>query len=168
MRKSVCAAGIFLMLAIAGCGGAGAPECTASEELQKQFGSLAAMSGLAEMKTMLVEDASLVHSRINGANDERPIHWAALSGNTDVVTLLLDNGAAIDAADAQGLTALHWAAWQGQMEVARQLVGKGATVDMVSVAGNTPLDRAISDGHQDVADYLTSVGAKRGSELDGI
>lgn len=154
----------IVLLALAGCS-AGAPKCTASEEIQKQFGTLAAMSGLAEMKTMLAEDASLVHSRINGTNDERPVHWAALSGNIEVVTLLLDNGAEVDAVDAQGLTALHWAAWQGQPEVARLLVGRGASVDLVSVAGNTALDRAISDGHQDVADYLTSIGAKRGSEL---
>lgn len=154
----------IVLLALAGCNG-GAPKCTASEEMQKQFGTLAAMSGLAEMKTMLAEDASLVHSRINGTNDERPVHWAALSGNIEVVTLLLDNGAEIDAVDAQGLTALHWAAWQGQPEVARLLVGRGASVDLVSVAGNTALDRAITDGHQDVAEYLTSIGAKRGSEL---
>jgi ankyrin repeat protein len=153
-----------VLLALAGCGG-GPPRCTASQEQQKQFGSLAAMSGLDEMRTMLAQDVSLVHSRINGANDERPIHWAALSGNLDVVTLLLDNGAMIDAVDAQGLTALHWAAWQGRPEVARLLVDQGAAVDVISAAGNTALDRAISDGHQDVAEYLTSIGARRGSEL---
>ena len=156
---------LFGLSAFAACGGADGYECTASPVKQEQFGKLAAMSGLAGMKEMLAGDPSLVHARINGTNDERPLHWAALTGDIDVVSLLIEHGADINAVDAQGLTALHWAAWQGQLDIAKLLVAEGSAINAVSVHNNTPLDRAIQDGHQEVADYLRSAGGKRGLDL---
>jgi ankyrin repeat protein len=51
---------------------------------------------------------------------------AAASGKTDVVKLLLDKGANINAKDAGGHTTLWWAIHNGDTEVARLLQARGA------------------------------------------
>jgi ankyrin repeat protein len=45
------------------------------------------------------------------------LHLLASEGDTEAVTFLLDNGADVDARDAEGCTALHWAADRGCSEV---------------------------------------------------
>jgi ankyrin repeat protein len=55
---------------------------------------------------------------------------------------LLDAGAAIDARDARGRTALHHAASVGYTDVAKLLVERGADVKTVDADGLTPLDAA--------------------------
>ncbi len=158
-----------------GCGDATRPEdrastqveeSTASAEAQKAFGDLSAMQGLEKMRAMLKEQPTLVHARINGPNDERPLHWASLSGSVEVVSLLIESGAAINAEDAVGMTPLHWAAWQGKVDVVKLLVSKGAQVNAVNNAKQTPLDRAINDKHHEVAKYLESLGGKKGAALN--
>jgi len=42
---------------------------------------------------------------------ETPLHRAAAFGGEDTIKLLLDAGARIDAADANGDTPLSWASW---------------------------------------------------------
>ncbi|TYZ65766.1 hypothetical protein PybrP1_012635 [[Pythium] brassicae (nom. inval.)] len=57
------------------------------------------------------------------------LHWAALSGQDEIVTLLLRNGASIDLPDKlEGLTPLHYAAYYGHVKVTRLLVNAGASL----------------------------------------
>ncbi|UCH66470.1 MAG: ankyrin repeat domain-containing protein [Ignavibacterium sp.] len=156
---------LLAMTLVFACGESGPKVSDADEALQKQFGELAAMNGLEELKVMLQKNPSLVHANINGKNQERPLHWAALSGNVDVVNFLLDNGAEINAVDAQQMTPLHWAAWQGQLEVTKVLVTRGAEINEISRSSQTPLDRAINDGKPEVEKYLESIGAKEFKDL---
>jgi len=55
---------------------------------------------------------------------------------------LLDAGAAIDARDARGRSALHYAASVGYTDVVKLLVERGADLKAVDVDGLTPLDAA--------------------------
>ena len=57
---------------------------------------------------------------------------------------LVGLGAAVDAADAGGWTALHGAAFAGHLDVVEFLVGAGADVDAETNFGWTPRDRAVS------------------------
>jgi ankyrin repeat protein len=59
------------------------------------------------------------------------------------MTLMLEAGLDINAADAQGRTALHGAALQGYDQVVRFLAGRGATLDFKDKRGFTPLDVAL-------------------------
>ncbi len=140
------------------------PRCLASAEQQKAFGNLAPAGNVKKMKAMLKQDATLVHSAINGKLDERPLHWAAMWGHVDAVKLLLEKGAEIDAPDSSGLTPLHWAAWQGRLEVVKYLISKGADKDATSRYGESVLNRAINHDHTKVVDYLKSIGAKMGTK----
>lgn len=140
-----------------------AKESTSDSALQKKFGDYSAMGRLDDLKSMLSSEPSLVHSRINGENNERPLHWACLNGDPEVVNFLIRNGAEVNTRDAQGMTPLHWAAWQGQIEAAKILVKFGAEVNAKNISNHTPLDRAIFDNHSDMVKYLRSIGAKRGN-----
>lgn len=74
------------------------------------LGTAAAAAGDAIM-TPDVQVASGAVTPANGCN--LTLHTEAKHGRTAVVQLLLQAGAAVDAADAQGCTALHLAAQQG-------------------------------------------------------
>lgn len=157
---------VFIVFGICyGINDSRAEESTADSTLQKKFGDYSAMGKLDELKSMLAISPSLVHSKINGKQNQRPLHWSCLNGDPEVVKFLIRNGAEVNAKDAQGMTPLHWAAWQGQIEAAKILVSFGAELNTKNISGHTPLDRAIFDNHSEMVEYLRSIGAKKGKEL---
>ena len=93
---------IFLLLGLFfAAAEARAKESTADIALQKKFGDHSAMGQLDEMKVMLTSEPSLVHSRINGKQNHRPLHWASLYGDPEVIEFLIKNGAEVNVKDAQ-------------------------------------------------------------------
>jgi hypothetical protein len=64
-----------------------------------------------------------------------PSQWAALNNRVAETTYLLDNGAAIDAQDGTGQTALHWAAVRGSMSVVETLLRAGVNPAVVDNRG---------------------------------
>ncbi len=64
--------------------------------------------------------------------------WAAWLNYPEVVKVLLDRGAKVNAADAEGRTALHEAIGWG-VETVRPLLDKGADVNARTKSGETPL-----------------------------
>jgi hypothetical protein len=63
-------------------------------------------------------------------SDQRTaLHWAARCGHTDVVALLLQSGADLNAKDINGKTSIMLAAVNGQSHVVRFLVDAGGDVD---------------------------------------
>ncbi len=72
---------------------------------------------------------------------------------------LLSAGAHIDAADAQGHTALHTACFVGSEQAAVFLVERGANVNLCSRKGVTPLAWAAHRGHIRLANALLEKGA---------
>lgn len=70
------------------------------------------------------------------------LHMAALSGSSDVVKMLIDAGAHIDAGDIRGMTALMWAVATDRPEprVIRTLLEKGADSSIISKAGENVRD----------------------------
>lgn len=72
-------------------------------------------------------------------DDGYPLHLAAQKGHSEIGSLLLQHGAAIDQTDATGATALHEAARAGQVATARLLIVSGAALDAQTQRGKTPL-----------------------------
>ncbi len=84
---------------------------------------------------------------------------AAHVGRTEVVSLLLDAGADIEAKDRDGSTPLQVAAWQGHANVVRLLLAAGADIDSLDSADWTPLHWVALEGHREVAMALINAGA---------
>lgn len=103
----------------------------------------------------------------NGANPEeatdwrkRPIlHWAAERGYSDLVKLLLEKGADINATDTAAVTALHLAIKCSNFEIINLLLDRGANIEMKEIGGATPLAMAIDNGLAGVLDLLLAKGA---------
>jgi ankyrin repeat protein len=76
------------------------------------------------------------------------------------VKLLLDHGAAPDAQQHGGWTALHAAAQNGDVLMASMLIESGATVNVRAENNQSPLDLALTKGHQDMVEYLELKGAR--------
>ena len=79
-------------------------------------------------------------------------------GMNDVAEALLRLGADVNAADADGVTALMWACSSG-LAVYATLLQRGASVHAVSKSGDTPLLRACSVQMDQVALELLHRGA---------
>lgn len=108
----------------------------------------AAMLGLRdEVAAFLDSDPDLIHA--TGAHEIPLLFHAAISGNLELVQMLVARGADIDAG-AEKQTALHGAAGFGHVEIVRYLLAQGADFNVVDHDGRTPLDVAEQTGHEQV------------------
>ena len=92
-------------------------------------------------------------------NGLTPLQWAALEGHKEIVELLIDTGANVNAWSKYG-TPLHYAASGGYKEIVELLIAKGADVNVKDVRGETALQKAASGGHKGIAELLIANGAK--------
>jgi ankyrin repeat protein len=78
-----------------------------------------------------------------------PLHYAASSGNVQVIQLLLDHYAYIDAESPNGSTPLMMAAMYGSADAVKVLLDAGADASLKNAIGLTALDFAQKAGHAD-------------------
>jgi ankyrin repeat protein len=96
---------------------------------------------------------------VAGPSDAR-VADAAMRGDTAAVRTLLRQGADVNAAQGDGMTALHWAADHGDQELAALLLRFGANPAAVTRIGrHAPLHVAATRGHHLVAGLLVDAGA---------
>ena len=77
---------------------------------------------------------------------------------------LLKEGADVNGAQGDGMTALHWAALNGDAELASMLLFAGANVGAKTrIGGYTPLHLAAQVGHASVIAPLVAAGAQVGA-----
>ncbi|XP_051571570.1 caskin-2-like isoform X2 [Myxocyprinus asiaticus] len=82
------------------------------------------------------------------------LHHAALTGTTELLSLLLEAQAVVDIKDSNGMRPLHYAAWQGKADSVLMLLRTGAAVNGASHDGQIPLHLASQYGHYDVSEML--------------
>ncbi len=91
---------------------------------------------------------------------DSPVADAAMRGDLAAVRALLADGADVNAAQGDGMTALHWAAERGDADLARMLLYAGAAIEPVTrIGGYTPLHVAARSGSAAVATILLDAGA---------
>ncbi|MEZ4696762.1 MAG: ankyrin repeat domain-containing protein [Rhodothermales bacterium] len=84
---------------------------------------------------------------------------AAVTGQIDVMAVLVDRGASIDLPSDSGYTALHLAALSGQNASTSWLLEAGADPNAATDAGRTPLHSAVGRGDAELIRTLVSFGA---------
>ncbi|XP_051666347.1 protein TANC1 isoform X2 [Manacus candei] len=75
-------------------------------------------------------------------------------GHEEVVTLLLEFGAAIDGTSENGMTALSYAAAAGHMNIVSLLCKRGAKADCADKKGQCALVHSALRGHRGILEYL--------------
>ena len=97
---------------------------------------------------------------VTGVGPDAPMADAAMRGDAEAVRALLADGADVNAAHGDGMTALHWAALNGNAEIARLLIGAGAVLEAGTRLGaHTPLHVAARAGHGEIVEILAGAGA---------
>ena len=85
---------------------------------------------------------------------ETPLHHASSKGHPEVVRILLEKGADIEATNLNGDTPLHIASEEGHIDVVKILLEAGADKEARHKLGWTPLILASENGHTDIVELL--------------
>jgi CDP-diacylglycerol--serine O-phosphatidyltransferase len=85
--------------------------------------------------------------------------------NLPAMELLAARGAALDARDERGATALALACETGFQEAVEVLLASGADANLADASGMTALDIAEEHGNHDIASLLLRYGARSGKDL---
>ncbi|MEO7156938.1 MAG: ankyrin repeat domain-containing protein, partial [Vicinamibacterales bacterium] len=103
---------------------------------------------------------ALALSALMVAAGTAPVADASMAKDREAVKTLLKNGADVNAAQGDGMTALHWAARNGDAELTQMLLFAGANVKATTrLGGYTPLMMAAEQGHATVIASLLSGGS---------
>ncbi len=85
---------------------------------------------------------------------------AAMQGNRDAVKTLLKQGADVNTAQGDGMTALHWAVQKADLDLVKTLLYAGANIKATTrIGGYTPLLIASRNGNASMIDALLTGGA---------
>lgn len=97
------------------------------------------------------------------------LHYASKSGLTTVASLMIQNGADVNASGYYG-SALNAAAHNGHLDIARLLVDEGADVNSLAGYGvdGSALKAASEQGHLDIVQFLLGKHANVNYEFNGV
>jgi ankyrin repeat protein len=116
----------------------------------------------AAVRQMLAADPDLVRS----ADEElrTPLHFAAESGSVEMVEVLLEAGADVNAQTRGGETPLHRALWGDDHELIEALLAADPDLTIENSYGRTPLLRVAREtGDVEMAARLLDAGAEIGA-----
>ena len=83
------------------------------------------------------------------------LHYAAAIGDNDIVKLLLDKSAALDAPSPNKTTPIMMAARGGHIYTVKALLDAGADASLKNDVGMSAIDFAQQGGHKDIVEGLT-------------
>jgi len=112
---------------------------------------LAALKGLTELCRKLIARGADVNKP-----GWAPLHYAATKGHVEVIALLLEENAYIDAASPNGTTPLMMAAHYGTPAAVKLLLASGADPILKNDQGLTALDFAQSAGRTEMVELLAA------------
>ncbi len=115
---------------------------------------VACQQGHLSIAQVLVEAGADPNVQAPGYYGRTPLQQAATAGHHQVVALLLRWGSVVDAADAQGTTALHLACIHEQENVVRLLLAAGASISLEDNSGRSAMDYVIEERHAAVRQIL--------------
>ncbi|MDR3688834.1 MAG: ankyrin repeat domain-containing protein [Fimbriimonas sp.] len=128
---------------------------------QKEMFRAVKNGDIDKVRELLAADADLVHAR--DAEASTPIHYAAWKGHPEIIVLLADAGADVNAHNDNGhwgTTPLHAAAHGNRPQAVEALIRKGANVNSPKSTGpGTPLAETKVHNATAAAKVLRQAGA---------
>ncbi|MGB3694161.1 MAG: ankyrin repeat domain-containing protein [Spirulinaceae cyanobacterium] len=121
----------------------------------------AAEAGKIETVSEYLKKGGNPNERINSIT---ALHYAAVKGNYEIVALLIENGADVNARSNESSTPLHWAMQSRNPETITLLIEKGADFEAVDQRGTTPLYWAAAHGAKEATLILLAKGANVNAE----
>ena len=123
------------------------------------------LSNGADVNTKIHDAASCEHSDEDSLDSEgyvkrkyninkTALHLAAYYGHSEVMQVLLDNKADVNARDIDGTTPLHYAAYSGNLIAIKICLSYDEDVNIKNKDGDTALHCAARGGHSDVMKEL--------------
>ena len=108
----------------------------------------------------LIEQGSDLHELDNrrglgGKNGRKPLNWAAVKNDLDVLALLVVSGADINGVNLSGYTPLHHAAESNSIDSVKLLLKLGADVSLKTKSGHTVFEVATMNDHNEIMNLLT-------------
>lgn len=123
---------------------------------------LAALNGDAALVKALIDKGAEVNKK-----GWAPLHYAAANGHDDIVQLLLDHSAYIDADSPNGTTPLMMAARGNHLSTVKVLLDAGADSRVKNQIGMTALDFAKRYHAKDVEQGLQDMYAREAAAASG-
>lgn len=96
---------------------------------------------------------------VGGSWNKTILHYAARRGSVEMVTYLLENGAAVNWKDFFDRTPLHIVSIRGRLKIGQLLIQHGANVNCEDNCGTTPLYDAVLYQRMKVVKLLLANGA---------
>jgi ankyrin repeat protein len=109
--------------------------------------------------------AAVAVASLGAAGNSLRVVEAVKQGNPAAVKALIAQHADVNAAEADGMTALHWAVRSNDAQTVQMLIHAGAKVNAVSRYGMTPILLAAQNGDPTVVAALLKAGANPNSAL---
>jgi outer membrane protein TolC len=132
---------------------------SSTTEIFQIIQSIDQKSGAERFRPLLEKNPDIV--KLRDISDWTPLHAATYRGNYEIVRMLLEKGADINAATSSGMSPLYIAANEGSLEIVKLLVEKGADVNLCGgTVMRSPLQRAAGKGHTEIVKVLVQNGAK--------
>jgi len=102
-----------------------------------------------------IEDGADVE-KAAGVSGVTDLHVACLTGDLDLVEILIEDDTDLDAPTDRGTTPMHLAASLGEIEILTALLDAGADSTLADEEGRTVLHHAILAGNEAVVTYLVN------------
>lgn len=112
---------------------------------------IAALNGMTELSKRLIARGADVNK-----TGWTPLHYAATRGHLELISLLLDNYAYIDASSPNGTTPLMMAAFYGTPSAVKLLLEAGADPLIKNNQGLTAIDFAQRNNRLDSAEFIAA------------
>lgn len=116
------------------------------------------LSGLTVEAALLVAGVGVAAISV-GAATGAELADAVQRGDAATIRLLLEDQAEVNAAQADGATALHWAAYLDDAATVSLLLAAGANANLQNEYGVTPLALASRNGNAAIIERLVTAGA---------
>lgn len=112
-----------------------------------------------DVAAFLIERGAAVDSASHNPMRVMPLHSAVAARSLPITRLLLENGAPVNALQADNFTPLHAAAQNGDVEIVRLLLDAGGDSSLRDAEGKNALDFARAENHNEVIQLLLLHGA---------